>query len=324
MNQTEEAAKYRKKILFPMAFAWFDGYNNLGNIKAENREFADVSEWLIYNILSKQNVYSWTRMYEKEGHFSTKYENDIPLSNENLKKYWQEEGYGIVYWGGHGLPDGVVRTIWAEDANKNELAENEEVVQKDLIKRGDFKTFSGTNPAFVIALSCLVGEVSSPGNLSYDMLLNGVAVGVISSTFVDSPSYNTKFEDFDSPLSDKDYTLDLIGIHTIDRMIKGTAPSVALSDLRSEIGTSDDWKAFDHKIMMHYYGDPTLTLGEKAAETPDAEPADDNEPAADNEIEVDSEPSDSSNDSDISNTEDDSEVQINKKSKSSGCSVILL
>ncbi len=281
MNQSELAAVYRKKMLFPMSFVWFDGYNNLGNIKKENRETADVSEWLIRNILTDRNGYSWTRLYEKEGHFSTKYETDAPLTAENMNRYWKE-GYGVIFWGGHGQPTGVVRTIWQEDVNGDNLAQNSEVTQKDLVKVGDFKSFDGAKPGFVIALSCLVGDVVPAGNLSHDMLKNGAAVGVISSTFLDSPSYTSTFEDFDSALSDKDYTLDLIGIHVIDGMTQGKPPAQMLATLRSTIGTSEDGRVFDHKLMMHYYGDPSLTLQEQAvAETPDTAGTDDSEPASD-------------------------------------------
>ena len=275
MNQNGDQKKYRTKILFPMAFVWFDGYNNFGNVKKENREIADVSEWLIANILPEFKDVTFTRMYETEGHFSTKYITDIPLTNENLVSEWEKNGYGMIFWGGHGQSNSVARTIWAEDENGNELAENSEVISKTLIQKGDFKGFSGNEPGFVIALSCLVGDVTVPGNISHDMLLKGASVGVISSTFVDSPSYNTKFEDFESDLSDRDYTLDLIGIHTIDRALRGFPPAEVLADLRSEIGKDPGVRVFEHKIMMHYYGDPTLTLYDTAVEdVPDDEVSD--------------------------------------------------
>lgn len=275
MNQSDENKKYRTRILFPMAFVWFDGYNNFGNVKKENREISDVSEWLIENILPDFKEVTFTRMYETEGHFSTKYQTDIPLTNENLISEWGKNGYGMIFWGGHGQSNSVARTIWAGDENGNELAENSEVISKTLIQTGDFKGFSGKEPGFVIALSCLVGDVTVPGNISYDMLLKGASVGVISSTFIDSPSYNTKFEDIESDLSDKDYTLDLIGIHTIDRALRGIPPAEVLADLRNEIGKDPGVRVFEHKIMMHYYGDPTLTLYETAVEDiPDDEVSD--------------------------------------------------
>jgi len=275
MNQREEQTAYRQKLLFPMAFVWFDGYNNFGNVKKENREIADVSEWLIANILPDFKEVTFTRMYETEGHFATKYKTDIPLTNENLINEWEKNGYGIIFWGGHGQSNSVSRTIWADDKNGNELAENSEVISKTLIQTGDFKGFSGDEPGFVIAFSCLVGDVTVPGNISHDMLLKGAAVGVISSTFVDSPSYNTKFEDFESDLSDQDYTLDLIGIHTIDKMLQGSAPAEVLANLRNEIGKDPGVRVFEHKIMMHYYGDPTLTLYDTAVDDiPDEEVSD--------------------------------------------------
>ena len=265
MNANENEISYRKKALLPMSFIWFEGYVNVGVEMDENRDTADTAEWMIDNVFKEHSDVSYTRLYEEDGHMPSIHDHELPLSGENIISEW-ETGYGMVYWGGHGQYNSVVKTVWGEDKNNNNKAENDEVYSEILLQTGDFENFNNDTPAFVIGLSCLIGDVVPRGNITYDMLKNGAAVGVISSTHIDDPSFSTDWSDLDTEPSKVDFTLDTIGIKVFDAMLLGERPSKVLVDLRSEFGNPLNLRSFEHKLMINYYGDPTLTLYETAVE----------------------------------------------------------
>ena len=265
MNANENEISYRKKALLPMSFIWFEGYVNVGVEMDENRDTADTAEWMIDNVFKEHRDVSYTRLYEEDGHMPSIHDHELPLSGENIISEW-ETGYGMVYWGGHGQYNSVVKTVWGEDKNNNNKAENDEVYSEILLQTGDFENFNNDTPAFVIGLSCLIGDVVPRGNITYDMLKNGAAVGVISSTHIDDPSFSTDWSDLDTEPSKVDFTLDTIGIKVFDAMLLGERPSKVLVDLRSEFGNPLNLRSFEHKLMINYYGDPTLTLYETAVE----------------------------------------------------------
>jgi len=273
MKATPDQMDYRMKALLPMSFIWFEGYVNVGVEMDENRDTADTSEWMIENVFKNYDDVTYTRLYEEDGHMPSKYEHELPLSGQNIVSEWQK-GYGMVYWGGHGFYDKVVKTVWGEDTNDNDRAENEEVYSEILLQTGDFEDFANEKPGFVVGLSCLIGDVVPRGNITYDMLKNGAAVGVISSTHIDDPSFSTDWSDLVTEPSKADFTLDTIGIKVFDKMLKGERPSKALVELRSSFGTPLNTRSFEHKLMINYYGDPTLTLFDHTVATeeePDTE-----------------------------------------------------
>ena len=275
MNSDDEGLEYRNKVLLPMSFIWFEGYVNVGIEMDENRDTGDTSEWMIENVLKNYDDVTYTRLYEEDGHFPSAHDHELPLSGANIISEWQK-GYGLVYWGGHGFYDKVVKTVWGEDSNDNDKAENDEVYSEILLQTGDFEGFSNEKPAFVVGLSCLIGDVVPRGNITYDMLVNGVAVGVVSSTHIDDPSFSTDWSDMDTDLAKVDFTLDNLGIEIFDDMLKGESPAASLMNLRNEYGVPLTTRRLEHKLMINYYGDPTLTLYEKAVESeePDSEQPD--------------------------------------------------
>lgn len=302
MNADENEVSYRKKALLPMSFIWFEGYINVSVEMDENRDTADTSEWMIENVFKKHDDVTYTRLYEEDGHMVSQYDHELPLSGENILAEW-EKGYGMVYWGGHGQFNSVVKTVWREDSNDNNKAENEEVYSEVLLQTGDFEGFKNDTPAFVIGLSCLIGDVVPKGNITYDMLKNGAAIGVISSTHIDDPSFSTDWSDLETEPDQVDFTLDTIGIKVFDAMLLGERPSKALVDLRGDFGKPLNLRSFEHKLMINYYGDPTLTLYETAIE----DEIDDSE-VNDNEVE------------DNETNDETTEPQNND----SGCSALLI
>ncbi len=266
MQMAEEATAYRKKMLFPLSFIWFDGYKVFQTMR-ENKETAETAEWFIHNILPDRDGISYTRLYEAEGHYPTQFDYELPLTNENLISEWKK-GYGMVFWGGHGMPTGVVRTVWTEDTNGNELGENDEVYSPLLVDSSNGEDIASGQPSFIVAISCLVGFVSEPGSISHRFMVDGAAVGVISSSSVTDPSA-MKWLEQDSPLDTTTFGEDNAGVLFFDRLIGGGYAGRIFADIRDELGKETVYRVIDHKLMLNYFGDPTLTLYDHAvAEEP--------------------------------------------------------
>ncbi len=269
MRMAEEATAYRKKMLFPLSFIWFDGYKVFQTMQ-ENKETAETAEWFIHNVLPGRDGITYTRLYEAEGYYPTRFDYELPLTNENLISEWKK-GYGMVFWGGHGMPTSVVRTVWTEDTNGNELGENDEVYSPLLIESSDGKEIASGQPSFVVAISCLVGFVSEPGSISHRFMIDGAAVGVISSSSVTDPSA-MKWLELDTPLNTATLGEDNTGVLFFDRLIGGGYAGRVFADIRDELGDETVYRVIDHKLMLNYFGDPSLTLYDHAV---DVEPTDD-------------------------------------------------
>ena len=287
MQMTEEDIAYRKKMLFPLSFIWFDGYK-VFRTNHENKETAETAEWFIHNILPDHPEVTYTRLYEAEGHYPTQFEYEIPLTQENLVSEWKK-GYGMVLWGGHGMPTSVVRTVWTEDINGNELGENDEVDSPLLIDSTDGADIASGKPSFVVAISCLVGFVSDPGSITHRFMADGAAVGIISSSSVTDPSA-MNWLDQDAPLDTTTLAEDNIAVLFFDRMLAGGHAGRIFADIRDELGDETVFRVIDHKLMLNYFGDPTLTLYDHAVEEePNDEDAvtDDDPPANDDAVPAD-------------------------------------
>lgn len=297
MQMKEPETAYRKKMLFPMSFIWFDGYKVFQTMH-ENKETAETSEWFIQNILKNYPGVSYTRLYEAEGFYPSRYQYERPLNRNNVIDEWKK-GYGMVFWGGHGRESMVVRTVWLEDTNNNNLGENDEVDSYSIVEASDAKLVATGQPGFIVAISCLVGHVDAPGSVTSKYLDEGAAVGIISSTNVTDPS-KTNWPDFTAGLDESTLSEDTAGVIFFEGLLKGKYAGQIFYDYKKAYGQNPAGRAIDHKFMLNYYGDPSLTLYDTAVEeTADAD----------------------SNEGGLIN---DADNQVTESNNSGGCSIILL
>ncbi len=285
MKMNESETLYRKKMLFPMSFIWFDGYKVFQTMH-ENKETAETSEWFIKNVLKDRNDISYTRLYEAEGHYKSRYEYERPLNMENIVDEWKND-YGMIFWGGHGMPTNVVRTVWLEDTNNNGLGENDEVASYEMINTSIASEVADGHPGFLVAISCLVGLIDAPGSITHRFLADGAVVGIISASSVTDPS-STKWTNFSSEIDESTLSEDTAGIVFFEGMINGGYAGKIFYDYKYDFGKIPAGRVLDHKFMLNYFGDPTLTLYDHAieenndAEIPDSG-TEDSETVADDE-----------------------------------------
>ena len=258
MNASPEEAAYRSKVLLPASFLYYKGQRMTSYTLYKDVDGAETTEWLVDNILTDATGISWYRMYELEGASPTRYEAEQQLTQESFIEEWHH-GYGIVMWVVHGIDTKVARTLWPEDLDLDGAADNDEILSVDLIRSSDASRIGTTTPGFVIPVSCEVGSAEVPGNLTYALLLHNAAIGMIASTSVTpAGSFNWSDPDFIFPTAVLGG--DNLGVYFIEQLIAGLPAGQAFYEGKVEIGDEGLVESMAGKMMMNYYGDPSLTL----------------------------------------------------------------
>ncbi len=292
MNKTDDEITYRKKVLLPASFYYFKGQQMTTYTWPYSLDGAEGANWIHRNYFSGDDI-TVTTMYEKEGHVTSEFESTIPLTRENFVQEW-EKGYGMVMWFGHGLARMVARTVWVEDTNGDNAAQGSEMSAPLLIDSDSVLSANYSDPGFIVAVSCEVGSVETPQNLTHSMLLKNAAVGVLSSTNV-TPLDETDYSDIESKLDTGKYSENNAGALMYEGLINGEAAASAISRARHDLGIDGSIEALAGKLMINYYGDPTLTLYDTVNDIVETEEEND----------------------------DESSDEAEKEDPSSGCSVIV-
>jgi hypothetical protein len=265
-NADPEAIAYRKRILFAKSFVFFKGEVFFPNTPpiGEDVDTAVTSEWFIRNYLPAERGVGYTRLYERTGHVTSKYPSEGALTEESFIAEWKK-GYGLVWWGGHGAPTAVARTVWRGDANANAAADDDELESPALIKTEDAALLDGTPGGFVVATSCYVGRIEVPNALSYTLLRYGAAVGVIASSAPASADEGA-FERMGTSLDRSRFDVDRLGVMVFDGLLHGEPAGRLVTRARIELGPQNDVDSYQQKLMLNFYGDPTATLYDSAAD----------------------------------------------------------
>lgn len=263
MNEEPDAIAWRKSFLFPAAFYFFKGQNQNGINFPLTIDSADIFEWFIHNILSNYQEFSFTRMYEEEGHITSEYDSDIPLSRENFVSEWKK-GYGNVFWGAHGFDMSIGRVVWTDDVN-NDNDPDGEIANLDMLISSDAEEIGGNRPAFVSAVSCEVGSLDVPYNLTYSLILENAAIGMVSASTPGTISM-MDWGQFDEPVPEDETSEDNIGILFFSHLLEGKRGAQALYEAKIALTAPTDIESRAALMMVNYSGDPTLTLNDSKAD----------------------------------------------------------
>ena len=266
MSQTQDQVAYRSRILLPAAFFYFRGQPMI----TKDDDGAAITEWFVRHALDGMPGITYTRLYEAEGVVPSAYDFERPLTEENLVDEWSK-GYGMVFWAGHGLEKQVARTFWASDDNANDKADGDEVQQPLFIQSSDTANLPNDQPAFVVGVSCEIGSVEVPENLSWSLLAKGGAIGVIGSSSV-TPGTLTDYAGDAADLDAANYGADNMGIVFFSSLIEGKTAGEAFFETKKTLGTAGGVEPYAGKLMLNYFGDPSLTLYDTAD---DAKPVED-------------------------------------------------
>ncbi|MBI5479657.1 MAG: hypothetical protein HY906_12410 [Deltaproteobacteria bacterium] len=265
-NAAPEQIEYRRRILFAKSFVFFKGevFFPLTPPIGESVDTAVTSEWFIRNYLPAERGVGYTRLYERSGHVTSEFASEGALTEEGFIDEWQH-GYGMVWWGGHGAPTSVARTVWSADPNGNDAADDGELESPTLIKTEDAARLDGTPGGFVVATSCYVGRIEVPNALSYTLLRYGAAVGVIASSAPASADEGA-FARMGTSLDRSRFDVDRLAVMVFDGLLHGEPAGTLVTRARIELGPTNDIDSYQQKLMLNFYGDPTATLYDSAAD----------------------------------------------------------
>lgn len=258
MNETNEQSSYRQRVLLPAATFYLPGERLAGYTNVQKNDGAFTAEWLKQNVLDAHNGLQITRLYEREGILPAEAASEGALSQEALVSEWSR-GYGIVYWLGHGASRTVSRVVWNADDNGNGKADAREISAPAFITSESAAQIEPAGAAFVVAVSCEVGSADVPHNLAQSLLLQGAAVGMLGSSNV-TPGDYTDYDDEQSRFDISAFGATNAGIEVVKGLLAGQSAAAAFAQARVTIGTSQSAEVYAGKMMLNYFGDPTLTL----------------------------------------------------------------
>jgi hypothetical protein len=259
MNQDPAETGYRSRMLLPAAFIYFKGQHGT----PVNIDGADEAEWFIWHYLKDRAGFSYTTLFEQEGIVKS-HKSDLPLSEENIVSEWRR-GYGMVFWFAHGLWDRTARMIWSNDGNGDGLAQESEVSSPDMLVTGDAARIGGSSPAFTVAFSCEVGSAETPSNMVASLLAEGGSVGMVASSSLTSGSL-TDYSDPSNPMDTTEFGADTAAALMYDTLMNGGYPSAAFYNAKASLGSSNSSGTYAGRMMMNYFGDPTLRLTDTSSD----------------------------------------------------------
>jgi hypothetical protein len=237
-------AAYRQRFLFPTTIAYYP--NQDGQLFLPKMDGGYVVQYMKENIL--KDVFGSKTLVEVAGANPSEFVDEEPINYENVLKHWNE-GYGAVYWMGHGMPTYSVRTVWNGDRNNNGYADSYEM-SGDMFIDSEMTENMTHDAPFVFQGSCLNGTIQNSRNLAYMTLLN-TAVGVVGSSQV---SYGTIFADYNQSSQD----LFAYGTVFIEAITQNKFPAQILQQKKQT--WSSNSVLLTIKMETNYFGDPSLNL----------------------------------------------------------------
>lgn len=251
IKEKPSEAKYRKKVLFPTSIAYYAMQD--GQFGMPKMDGAYVAQYLKENVLDES--FTTKTLVESEGGSPSEFSDEDPLTYDSMLSSWND-GYGAVYWMGHGMPTYSVRTIWVGDRNGNTFPDSYEMDSSTFVDSDMAGEMEDRSP-FVFMGSCLNGTVEVATNLAFSVLLNS-AVGVVAASQV---SYGSIFSNYN--LSSQD--IFSYGAVFIDALADNRFPAQVLQDKRES--WSDNNVLATVRMELNYFGDPSLNLNVKECST---------------------------------------------------------
>jgi hypothetical protein len=257
-DQTPAQASYRRRALFMAAYLYFKGQRLAASSVAQSQDGAVTTEWMVKNVVEKRPGLTYHRLYEREGVPST-FASEGALTQENATRELSR-GYGLIYWTGHGLPLRVVRTIWTGDDDGDSAADDAELTAPPFLRAQDADRITPGQPGFAVAGSCEVGSADVPYNLSHSMLLAGALVGIVGSSSVTPGSRTASTPGSQGALDDQAFGSDNAAVLMMEGLLDGKSAAEAFARAKVTLGKSGSADAHAGRMMLNYFGDPTLTL----------------------------------------------------------------
>jgi len=244
IQEKPSEAIYRKKMLFPTTIAYYPMQD--GQMYMPKMDGAYIVEYLKENVLDE--TFITKTLVEKSGGNPSEFTDEDELTYESMLSNWND-GYGAVFWMGHGMPTYSIKTIWSGDRNGNGYADSYELKSETFVDSEMTESMEDHSP-FVFMGSCLNGTVENGRNLGFKVLLNS-AVGVVAASQV---SYGSIFKDYNTGSQD----IFSYGAVFIKALSENNFPSWVLQYTKESWSNSS--VLLTVKYETNYLGDPSLRI----------------------------------------------------------------
>ncbi len=243
-------APHRRTALFPAAIPYYADQDGQYVPKMDG---GYIVQYLESSFFSTHDDFNMVALVEKEGLDPSEFTGWGKLTAEDLVVAWNN-GAGLVFWMGHGLPTMSVRSIWHHD-NGDGIPSSYEISSEVFVAAYTTPQLPGDMASFVYMGSCLNGDVDEPYNLAYTMLRD-TAVGVAASSQV---SYGVIFSEYDPSQAQ-----DVFAYGTVfsQAVLEGRSPALELAEYKKYWSSRSVLKTM--KMEINYFGDPTLSSGVRA------------------------------------------------------------
>jgi len=239
---------WRNRIMLPVAISNYANEDNSGYPRTDG---LDLPKYVIENILPS----GWSHyvLYERAGLDpvpETAPYYSAPLTRDNVVNEWRN-GYGVVFWFGHGGSQGAYRKYWSFDDGDG-VPEFGEMLWVPFFSSSDAPGLNDSAPSFTFQGSCYNGYPEDGNNLGYALLKNG-AIATVSSSRVSwyivgnwSPRMLTDNVE--------------IGYRYIEKLLKNKlSTGVALYEAKAML-PHDDGVWWMNLFDFNLYGDPSVSL----------------------------------------------------------------
>ncbi len=238
---------WRQRVLQPAAMLFYENQYGQKHYRIDGATMAKA----IWDKCIKPKKFSHTTLFEEDGVDPSRLKGDVPLTRDNVIKEWRK-GYGLVTWFGHGSPEGVFRTIWKTDKDKDKIPDYGEISSPAFLTYDDVKQLDDTRPAVVFHGSCSNGHPERPYNIGYGLLLNG-AVATVSSTRIAVVMLGGGYATSKSNIfgAEMDFT---------DLALAGKPLGEALFAAKLKLTEQLGMLTWFTRVELTLYGDPALSM----------------------------------------------------------------
>ena len=237
-------AEIRRRLLFPATISYYENQDGQYMPKMDG---AYIVEYLRNR--SIKEPFTSKALVEYAGLDPSEFAGvEDPITYDSVLENFNN-GYGVVFWMGHGETNRSVRTIWRYDRNGSGYADTYELASEDFVDTNLIGK-TGKELHFVFQGSCLNGTIEAAGSLAYAMLQK-TSVGVVGASQV---SYGAIWKDYD--LSSQD--IFAYGTVFTDALVNNRIPAQVLFETKENWS---DWSVLlTDKYETNYLGDPSLRI----------------------------------------------------------------
>ena len=247
------AGDEKQNILEPMAISnyYHEDYGD-----DERTDGLDCPEDVFINIVSPLGMQD-TIMYETAGLDPvpiTAFGYDMPLTSANFISEFNN-GYGAVFWWGHGSETSVYRKYWLSDDGDG-VPESSEMNWITFLQSSDMPLLETDQPAFFYQSSCHNGYPENPDNLGYSLLKNGVAVSTVAASRVSWYLIGTwNHSQYWQWIADNTG----IGYYYMENLLKNNFTSGEALFMAKALGGDGTYsESWMNKMDFNLYGDPQM------------------------------------------------------------------